>query len=353
MTDLQTLTLPVLPLTTGVVLPQMVVTIALETDEAKAATAAAGDGGRVLLVPQIDGRHPRVGVIARIESSGTLPGGASALVVRAEHRARLGTGVIGTTDTLWLQAEPVTEGEPTERALELARELKATLKQVLEHIGGRRLSETLRGMDDPSELADAAGWWPDLTLERKVELLETIDVEVRVEKVLGWAKEALGELELAERIRTDVSEGMEQQQREFLLRRQMDAIRKELGEDDEEDAVASSREKLAALASAPDDVRQAVEREIGRLERTSPQAMEHGWIRTWLDTVFDLPWGVRTEDHLDLVDARAVLDADHHGLEQGKDRIVEHLAVRKLRAERGIDEADAASDGRGRALATV
>jgi ATP-dependent Lon protease len=362
MTDLQTaLTLPVLPLTTGVVLPQMVVTIALETDEAKAATAAAGEGGRLLLVPRIDGANPRVGVIARIESSGTLPGGASALVVRAESRARLGVGVVGTTDTLWLQAEPVDEGEPTERARELARELRATLKQVLEHIGGRRLSEALRGLDDPSELADAAGWWPDLSLERKVELLETIDVEARVEKVLSWAKESLGELELAERIRTDVSEGMEQQQREFLLRRQMESIRKELGEDGEEDAVADYREKLAALDGVSDDVRQAVEREIGRLERTSPQAMEHGWIRTWLDTVFELPWNVRTEDHLDLGDARAVLDADHHGLEQVKDRIVEHLAVRKLRAERGVDTRaehgtgapDAATDGRGRALATV
>jgi ATP-dependent Lon protease len=353
MTDLQTLTLPVLPLTTGVVLPQMVVTIALETDEAKAATAAAGEGGRLLLVPQIDGGHPRVGVIARIESTGTLPGGASALVVRAESRARLGAGVVGTTETLWLQAEPVPEEEPTERAQELARELKATLKQVLEHIGGRRLSETLRGMDDPSELADAAGWWPDLSLERKVELLETTDVETRVEKVLGWAKEALGELELAERIRTDVSEGLEEQQREFLLRRQMDAIRQELGEDDEEDAVADYREKLAALEGVSDETRDAIKREIGRLERTNPQAMEHGWIRTWLDTVFELPWGVHTEDHLDLGDARAVLDADHHGLEQVKDRIVEHLAVRKLRAERGIDEADAATDGRGRALATV
>ena len=274
-------------------------------------------------------------------------------MVRAESRARLGAGVVGTTDTLWLQAEPVDEGEPTERARELARELKATLKQVLEHIGGRRLSEALRGLDDPSELADAAGWWPDLSLERKVELLETIDVEARVERVLAWAKEALGELELAERIRTDVSEGMESQQREFLLRRQMEAIRKELGEDDEEDAVAGYRERLAALEGAPEDVRKAVEREIGRLERTNPQAMEHGWIRTWLDTVFELPWGNRTEDHLDLADARAVLDADHHGLEQVKDRIVEHLAVRKLRAERGVDESDAATDGRGRALATV
>ncbi len=297
MTDLQTLTLPVLPLTTGVVLPQMVVTIALETDEAKSATAAAGDGGRVLLVPRIDGTNPRVGVIARIESSGTLPGGSSALVVRAESRARLGAGVVGTTDTLWLQAEPVDEEPPTERARELARELKATLKQVLEHIGGRRLSETLRGMDDPSELADAAGWWPDLSLEKKVELLETIDVETRVEKVLAWAKEGLGELELAERIRTDVSEGLEEQQREFLLRRQMEAIRKELGEDDEEDAVASFREKLAALEGAPDDVRKAIGREIGRLERTNPQAMEHGWIRTWLDTVFELPWGERADDN--------------------------------------------------------
>ena len=370
MPDTTTLTLPALPLSTGVILPPMVVTIALETDEAKAAGAAAGVAtstaagadGQLLLVPRIEGRYATVGVIARVESSGELPGGTPALVVRAIQRARIGVGVTGTGDALWLQAEPVADGEITDEARELARELKATLRQLLERMGGRRFAEALRGLDEPGPLADAAGWWPDLSAERKVELLETIDVTERVAKVLAWAKEALADQELAERIRNDVSEGMEDQQREFLLRRQMDAIRKELGDDGEEDLVGDYRARLAALDGASEGLRTAVEKEIAKLERTSPQAMEHGWIRSWLDTVLDLPWAERTVDHLDLTDARAVLDADHNGLADVKDRIIEHLAVRKLRAERAAaaeaagasPDVDPAPAGRpSRALATV
>ncbi len=352
MSDTTTLTLPALPLSTGVILPQMVVTIALETDEAKAAGLAAGESGQLLLVPRVDGRYASVGVIARVESAGTLPGGTPALVVRAEGRARIGLGVAGTGQALWLQAEPVADEDAGPETVELARELRETLRQLLERMGGRRFGEALRGIDDPGALADAAGWWPDLSLERKVELLETVDVAERVAKVLGWAREALADAELADRIRSDVSDGMEEQQREFLLRRQMDAIRKELGEDDEEDLIGTYRTRLAELTGVTDELRSSVEREITKLERTNPQAMEHGWIRTWLDTVLDLPWSTHTTDHLDLVDARAVLDADHNGLDEVKDRIVEHLAVRKLRAERGVDDA-AGPDSRGRTLATV
>ncbi len=328
------LTLPVLPLAGGVVLPQMVVTIALETDEARAAAAAVGDDRRLLLVPNPDGRYARVGVIARVEDDGALPNGTPALVVRAEHRARLGAGVVGTGAALWLRAEAIDEPAPSERARQLAAEYKAAARSLLEHLGGRRLAGMLRDLDDPAALADSAGWWPDLSLERKVELLETVDVEDRLGKVLAWAKEALAEAELSERIRTEVAEGMERQQREFLLRQQLAAIRKELGEgDDEADVAQAFRDKIADR-DLPASVRTAVEREIDRLERTSPQNVEHGWIRTWLDTVTDVPWGERTTDDLDLVHARAVLDADHTGLDEVKDRIVEELAVRKLRAER-------------------
>ncbi|MEZ5141956.1 MAG: endopeptidase La [Acidimicrobiales bacterium] len=328
------LTLPVLPLAGGVVLPQMVVTIALETDEARAAAAAVGDDRLLLLVPNPDGRYATVGVIARVEDDGALPNGTPALVVRAEHRARLGAGVVGTGAALWLRAEAIDEPAPSERARQLAAEYKAAARSLLEHLGGRRLAGMLRDLDDPAALADSAGWWPDLSLERKVELLETVDVEDRLGKVLAWAKEALAEAELSERIRTEVAEGMERQQREFLLRQQLAAIRKELGEgDDEADVAQAFRDKIADR-DLPASVRTAVEREIDRLERTSPQNVEHGWIRTWLDTVTDVPWGERTTDDLDLVHARAVLDADHTGLDEVKDRIVEELAVRKLRAER-------------------
>ncbi len=335
--DAELLTLPVLPLPNGVVLPGMVLTIALESDEAKAAVAAAGDDGRLLLVPKVDGRHAKVGTIATIESTGQLPSGVPALVVRATERALLRAGVVGTADVLWLQADAV-DPEVTAEARELGNELRAAFRVLFEELGGRRLVEVLRGLDEPDALADAAGWWPDLTLERKVELLETVDVAERVRKVLGWVKEALAQVTLQEQIRSEVSDNMEKTQREFLLRQQLAAIRKELGEGeaDGEEGPEAYRAKLAER-NFPEDVRTAVEREITKLERSSEQSPERGWIVTWLDTVFDLPWGERSTDQLDLVHARAVLDADHNGLDEVKDRIVEELAIRKLRADRKVD----------------
>ncbi len=290
-----TLTLPVLPLPDGVVLPGMVLTIALETDEAKATVAATGDDDRLLLVPKVDGRHASVGTVAHIESSGTLPSGTPALVVRATARARLRAGVASTANVLWLEAEPV-EPPVSEEARQLAVELRAAVRALFEQLGGRRLTEVLRGLDDPGLLADAAGWWPDLSIDRKVELLETIDVTERVRKVLAWVKEALAEIELADKIRTDVSEGMEKTQREFLLRQQLAAIRKELGEDsDGAEGPDAYRAKLEER-TFPAAVRDAIERELSRLERTSDQSPEQGWIRTWLDTIFELPWGERSDD---------------------------------------------------------
>jgi ATP-dependent Lon protease len=335
MAELTGLTLPVLPLTQGVVLPQMVVTIGLETPEALAVASAATD--QVLLVPRTDGAYARVGVVATIEDRGQLPGGTPALVVRAERRALVGSGVIGTGDALWVQAEVVDDPPPTERTEELAREYRAAASVLLERVGGRRMGAMLRDVESPGALADTAGWWPELAVERKIGLLEAVDVDARLEMVITWVKEALAESEVADRIRSEVSEGMERTQREYLLRQQLAAIRKELGESgDDEDLVEEYRAKLAER-ELPDDVRDAVEREISRLERTTPQAAEHGWIRTWLDTMFDVPWGVRSDDDLDLANARSVLDADHTGLDEVKERIVEELAVRKLRRERGLE----------------
>jgi len=341
MSDLQTLTLPVLPLHTGVVLPQMVVTIALESAEAKAAAEAAGDGGRMLLLPRIDGRYASVGVIATVESVATLRSGVRALVVRAQQRARVGAGVLGTTDALWLQAEPLDDPNPDAHQRELAAELRATLRALFEAIGNPRLIDLVGGADDAGALADSAGWWPELSNERKTTLLETVDLTERLELVTDWAKEALAERELAEKISSDVRDGMEKNQREFLLRQQLDAIRKELGDDDGGDEIAGYRTRLAEL-DLPEATRKFIERELDRAERTNPQAAEAGWIRTWLETVFELPWNEGTDDTLDLVHAREVLDADHTGLDDVKDRIIEDLAVRKLRLERAgeLDDAE-------------
>jgi ATP-dependent Lon protease len=354
MSDLTTLTLPVLPLSTGAVLPSMVVTIALETDEARAAADAAGDGGQLLLVPRVDGRYARVGTVASIEEAGALRNGMRALVVRGLHRATIGAGVPGTGRALWVQAQPVDESASaaTERAQQLAREYKAVIENILEARGALAIVESVRGVTEPSAVADLAGWSPDLTVAQKVEILETIDVEARLEKILEWAKETLADLSLKEQIRKDVSEGMERTQREFLLRQQMAAIRKELGEDGNEDVVESYREK-AEREGVPGHVREAILREVDRLERTPEQNVEHGWIRTWLDAITELPWGVKAEDNLDIASARAILDADHTGLDDVKERIVEHLAVRKRRAERGLGVVSEGGRGSGAIITLV
>ena len=159
-------------------------------------------------------------------------------------------------------------------------------------------------------------------------------MNTRLELLVGWARDHIAELEVAEKIGEDVREGLEKSQREFLLRQQLDAIRKELGED-EPDGAADYRTRVES-ADLPEKVREAALREVGRLERASDASPESGWIRTWLDTVLEMPWTIRTEDNADLTAARTVLDADHAGLSDVKDRILEYLAVRNRRASRGL-----------------
>jgi ATP-dependent Lon protease len=346
MSEIDVQALPLLPLTTGVVLPGMVVTLAIESPEASAAVAAAAetDEKLLLLVPKTDGRYAAVGTVAKIEDLGQLRGGVDGLVIRGLHRAALGIGVPGTGEATWVEIHPTEEPPVTEHATELAREYRVLIESITESRGAPQVGEFLRGMTDPSQIADTSGYSPDLSFERKVQVLETVDVEARLELVTGWARETLAEIELKDRIRTDVSEGMEQRQREFLLREQLGAIRKELGEDGEEDVVETYRAKIEG-AGMPHGPRAEAERELGRLERTSEQSPEYGWIRTYLDWMTELPWDIRTEDNLDLAEARRVLDADHEGLQDVKDRIIEYLAVRKLRAERGLGEVTGRGSG--------
>ena len=341
--DAGTVLLPMLPLTQGVVFPQMVVTIALETDEAKRAGAAAEKAGRrLVLVPRVDGRYATVGTIAQIENAGELPNGTLALVIRGVGRGGVGTGSVGNEGALHVAVEPVEDPEPTERARELAKEYRAVVETILEHRGARRIGDILAGVDTPGQLADMAAYAPDLDLEQRVELLESVDVEARLHLALSWARETLAELELKDRIRTEVTDGIDAQQREMLLRRQMDAIRKELGESDD-DAAAEYRARANAL-ELPDAVRTAVDKELDKFERMGAQNPEQAWVRNWLDAVLDLPWGTYVTEDADLGAARAVLDADHDGLDDVKERILEFLAVRVLRRERGLGTA---ASGRG------
>jgi ATP-dependent Lon protease len=285
-----------------------------------------------------------VGTEAVIEEMGRTPGGAEAVVIRGLHRAVIGSGVAGTGEAIWVQVEPRPDPESvTERTEQLAREYRATLENIVEARGVPQVAEFLRGIEEPGALADMAGYSPDLTFDQKVQVLETLDVEQRLERVLEWAKEALAEAALKDKIRSEAAEGMQRNQREYILRQQLDAIRKELGEDSEENVAEEYRKKIEA-AGMPEAVLAQAKQELARLERTSPQNPEHGWIRTYLDWLVDVPWSNRTEDNFDIDGARRILDEDHTGLDDVKNRIIEYLAVRKLRAERGLAEV---ASGRG------
>ena len=327
--------LALLPSAELVLLPGMVVPVQLD-GEAQAAVDAARAAGteRLLVVPRPDGRYATLGVIAVIDQVGRLPGGAPAAVLRGVTRARVGAGVTGPGAALWVEVTEVDTPAATERVRKLAGEYRGVVISILQQRGAWQLIDSVQSITDPSLLADSAGYAPYLSLAQKVELLETVDVETRLARLVEWSRAHLAEQEVAERIRTDVREGLDKTQREFLLRQQMAAIRKELGEDDT-DATADYRTRLAE-ADLPEPVRQAALREVNRLERTSDQSPEAGWIRTWLDTLLELPWGVRTEDNADVHAARAVLDADHYGLDEVKDRLIEFLAVRARRSERGL-----------------
>jgi ATP-dependent Lon protease len=328
-----------------VVLPGMVVPVEL-TDQAQASLDAAraarttppGPGReplRLLLVPRIDGRSGAMGVVAEVTQVGRLPGGEPAAVLRATHRARIGTGVMGPGAALWVEAEQLEEPAATPRGRELAAEFKSVLTSILQERGAWQVLDAVQRMSTPSELSDAAGYASWLDTAAKVTLLETLDPASRLESLISRARAYLAELEVSQKIAEDVREGLDKSQREFVLRQQLAAIRKELGEG-EPDGGTDYRSRIEA-ADLPDAVREAALREADRLERTSDASPEGGWIRTWLDTVLDLPWATRTADSTDVTAARAVLDADHTGLDDVKERITEFLAVRSRRAARGLE----------------
>ena len=222
------------------------------------------------------------------------------------------------------------------RTRELEREFRATIEEILELRGDDgRVSTWLRAISEPGALADTSGYAPDLTFEQKLSLLQTIDVTERLELALSLQRERLAELQVRKRIRDDVEEGAAKQQREYVLRKQMESIRRELGDDDGS-FVDEYRTKIGE-SGMPDDVREHAERELGRLERMGESGGEASMIRTYLDWLIAVPWGARSDERLDPVHTREVLDSDHAGLEDVKDRIVEYVAVRKLREERGIE----------------
>ncbi|MEM9200312.1 MAG: endopeptidase La [Actinomycetota bacterium] len=337
---------PLLP-TAGIVLPEMVVTIRLESDEAKIAVKAATEQ-HVVLVPKHGDASQSVGVLTRIEQRGALPGGGEGLVIRGIERVKIGQGSLGENGALIVDVTVVESGADDDHT-ELVTRYRDAAGRLLEAVGGGRMTRILDDVDDPSNLADTIAWWPELDDAQRVELLETLDVGDRLRLAIEWAEGAATEAEVTREISDSVNGEFQDAQREAVLRRQLAAIQEELGEGDA-DVVGEYRSQLDALrkGDVADSVIEAIEKEIERLERSGTQSQESTWIRTWLDTMFEIPWLTATVDDLDLDRARDILDADHTGLDDVKDRIVEFLAVRRLRHERGMGEGSA-NGGKGAA----
>jgi ATP-dependent Lon protease len=319
--------LRLIPLDDTVVFPNMGITL----------TVDVGDDERVVLVPRHENEFLEVGTIAEVSEKIRLPGGGRAIAISGEHRALIGAAQTGPNGELRVDVDERPDEVPTDkRTRELEREYRATVEEILELRGDDgRISAFLRAIAEPGALADSAGYSPNLTYEQKVELLRTLDVTERLELAVNLQRESLAELQVRRRIRDDVQEGAEKQQREYFLRKQMDSIRKELGEDDA--SVAEEYRTKIAEADMPEAVEEQAQKELARLERMGEQTGESSMIRTYLDWLIAVPWGKRSEEHLDPVAARAVLDADHAGLEDVKDRVTEYLAVRKLRQDRDIE----------------
>jgi ATP-dependent Lon protease len=315
------------PLEDTVVFPGMTVTLTVDT----------GDETTVLLVPQHENEYAKVGTIAQVDERVRLPRRAgTAVVLTGTHRAVIGAAHTDPQGRLRVEVEEAPdENPPPVKTRELEREYRAIVEEILElRDADERIGQFLRSITDAGALADTCAYAPDISFAQRVELLETVDVAERLELAVKLQRERLAELQVRARIREDVESGAQKQQREWFLRQQLNSIRKELGED-EGSVVDEYRTKIEE-AGMPDDVRTQAERELRRLETMGEGSGEASMIRTYLEWLTSVPWSKRSEERLDPTNAREVLDNDHAGLDDVKDRIVEYLAVRKLRQERGI-----------------
>jgi ATP-dependent Lon protease len=321
-------TLLLIPVDDSVVFPNMTVTLAV----------AVGDEERVVLVPRREDAFASVGTVAEVVEQVRLPGGGRAVALNGLHRALIGPASSDPSGNLRVEVTAHPDDVPVDgKTRNLEREYRAVVEEILDLRGDDgRVAAFLRSITEPGNLADTAGYSPELTYDQKVELLETLDVTERLVKSLTMQRERLTEQQVRRQIREDVQSGADKQQREYFLRKQMESIRKELDEDDAS-IVDEYRTKIEE-SGMPDDVREQAERELGRFERMGEQSAESSMIRSYLDWLIAVPWKERSDERLDPVHAREVLDADHAGLEDVKDRIVEYIAVRKLRKDRGIAE---------------
>ncbi|TMC07920.1 MAG: endopeptidase La [Chloroflexi bacterium] len=333
--------LPVVPLREAVVFPKLVVPLGVGREKSVAAINAAMAEERHLIVlvaqrdAEIDDVQPEqiysVGTVAEIVRLLRIPDGSAQIIVQGAQRVKI-TGYQPESRFFRVTFEPIAEelGDPVEREAQL-RNVKALFERYVDN-GGSILPElamTAKNTDDPAHFADLVASSPDLTLEQRQHLLETRNVIERL-RFLGVFLAKQNEiLELKQKIQSEVQQTLDKTQREYILREQMKAIQKELGDDDQGSEVRELREKIEA-AGMPDPVKEKALKELGRLEKIPQASPETGVIRTYVDWLVSLPWKVAANDDWDIAQAAKILDEDHYGLPKVKDRIIEYMAVRKL-----------------------
>jgi len=296
-----------------------------------------------------------VGTVVRIIQTHRVRGGIQ-LLVQGEGRAQALTYVESGEAMLQANLLPMDRQSPADDEDPAFRALDQELRERAAELGTRRgvpseaLNQLIQGVDDPGAFADLVAFYLELATAEKQELLETLGDEARMRAALVAVERELVRIEAQEDIQAKVQEELGERQREMLLREQLKQIQKELGEEEDRDDVEELRERVEALELS-DSARSEVERELKRLERTSPQSAEYQVIRTFLEWVTELPWNVRTEDKIELKRAEEILEEDHYGLEDVKDRILEFLAVRKLQMDRAAAEAAEAAEAKAQAAA--
>jgi len=333
---------PVLPLENMVVFPQMMVPLSVENEEDVRAIERAATGDRMLaLVAMKDDedaplsrRLYDVGTLAGIHKMIQMPDEARNLVLRSQARVRV-TEIVETEPVLMARVELV-EDQPkdTAEADALFTNLLRTFEKLVElspYLPEEAYVQALN-VGSPGTLCDLVASAIPLSIEDQQRVLGSLDVEERLKIVNSLAHQALSALELADKVGTDARAEIEKSQREYMLREQLKAIQKELGEETEGEEVDDLRERLAT-AGLPDGAWKAASRELLRLERINPAAAEYSVVRTYLEWLAELPWSKSSDETIDVENAQKVLDEDHYDLEEVKDRIVEYLAVRKIKSD--------------------
>ena len=336
--------LPVLPLRESVPLPDTLTPLAIGQERSVELINDVLAGDRLLVMvasknPDLETPGPAdlhdVGVVGSVARMLKIPDGTLRILVQGAQRVRI---TDWTTETPYLKASIEELPDVIEESAELTaltRNAQETFTQIVEHVPylPEELTLAVTNVDDPSTLSHLIAGSLRLPTEEKQALLEEVDVGKRLRRLAESLARELQVISIGSEIQNQVQSEIDKGQREYVLRQQMRAIQAELGEFDESALEARELHEQLDDIDLPDDVRKQVDRELRRLEQLPQQAAEHGVIRTYLEWIAALPWGRSTEDDLDLRHAREVLDADHYDIEQVKDRILEFLAVRKLKPD--------------------